>query len=205
MRDPLTDLFSSLSLQQTSWNRDHDDTASTRSGGTPGPSSGGHTSHSGDNSSEQGKRQSFSFLFGNLRGGKEGQGHASDQSAQCFTSARLYRNVHQAHDRESDEQMKSGMLIQVVSRGIKFVFTERSEVTASYARVILDPVSLHCLPQGHFGRAELVSWKACTQVVSVFLIAWLLLASCYSFHTCSSHCMLLFCFCFFHFIFVCFV
>ncbi|TWW78392.1 Homeobox protein [Takifugu flavidus] len=40
---------------ETSWNRDHDDTASTRSGGTPGPSSGGHTSHSGDNSSEQGK------------------------------------------------------------------------------------------------------------------------------------------------------
>uniref|UniRef100_A0A3B3RNF6 Meis homeobox 1 b n=1 Tax=Paramormyrops kingsleyae TaxID=1676925 RepID=A0A3B3RNF6_9TELE len=38
----------------TSWNRDHDDTASIRSGGTPGPSSGGHTSHSGDNSSEQG-------------------------------------------------------------------------------------------------------------------------------------------------------
>lgn len=45
----------SLSITQTSWNRDHDDTASTRSGGTPGPSSGGHTSHSGDNSSEQGK------------------------------------------------------------------------------------------------------------------------------------------------------
>nr|XP_006638658.1 PREDICTED: homeobox protein Meis1 isoform X1 [Lepisosteus oculatus] len=45
---------SSGNLDQTSWNRDHDDTASTRSGGTPGPSSGGHTSHSGDNSSEQG-------------------------------------------------------------------------------------------------------------------------------------------------------
>ncbi|KPP75603.1 hypothetical protein Z043_105135, partial [Scleropages formosus] len=45
-------LEQSLSLQ-TSWNRDHDDTASIRSGGTPGPSSGGHTSHSGDNSSEQ--------------------------------------------------------------------------------------------------------------------------------------------------------
>uniref|UniRef100_A0A8C1BF51 Meis homeobox 1 b n=1 Tax=Cyprinus carpio carpio TaxID=630221 RepID=A0A8C1BF51_CYPCA len=45
---------SSGALDQTSWNRDHDDTASTRSGGTPGPSSGGHTSHSGDNSSEQG-------------------------------------------------------------------------------------------------------------------------------------------------------
>uniref|UniRef100_H3CWT3 Meis homeobox 1 n=2 Tax=Tetraodontidae TaxID=31031 RepID=H3CWT3_TETNG len=44
---------SSVALDQTSWNRDHDDTASTRSGGTPGPSSGGHTSHSGDNSSEQ--------------------------------------------------------------------------------------------------------------------------------------------------------
>ncbi|XP_071250651.1 homeobox protein Meis1b isoform X3 [Salvelinus alpinus] len=45
---------SSGPLDQTSWNREHDDTASTRSGGTPGPSSGGHTSHSGDNSSEQG-------------------------------------------------------------------------------------------------------------------------------------------------------
>uniref|UniRef100_A0AAY4DI64 Homeobox domain-containing protein n=1 Tax=Denticeps clupeoides TaxID=299321 RepID=A0AAY4DI64_9TELE len=45
---------SSGALDQTSWSRDHDDTASTRSGGTPGPSSGGHTSHSGDNSSEQG-------------------------------------------------------------------------------------------------------------------------------------------------------
>lgn len=44
--------------RQTSWNRDHDDTASTRSGGTPGPSSGGHTSHSGDNSSEQGEKLS---------------------------------------------------------------------------------------------------------------------------------------------------
>ncbi|CAL8258758.1 unnamed protein product [Lota lota] len=44
---------SSGPLDQTSWNRDHDDAASTRSGGTPGPSSGGHTSHSGDNSSEQ--------------------------------------------------------------------------------------------------------------------------------------------------------
>ncbi|KAG2467140.1 MEIS1 protein, partial [Polypterus senegalus] len=45
---------SSGNLDQTSWNRDHDDTASTHSGGTPGPSSGGHTSHSGDNSSDQG-------------------------------------------------------------------------------------------------------------------------------------------------------
>ncbi|XP_009640469.1 homeobox protein Meis1 [Egretta garzetta] len=45
---------SKLLRQRPSWNRDHDDTASTRSGGTPGPSSGGHTSHSGDNSSEQG-------------------------------------------------------------------------------------------------------------------------------------------------------
>ncbi|NXW40359.1 MEIS1 protein, partial [Nyctiprogne leucopyga] len=46
--------YSFLLAPQPSWNRDHDDTASTRSGGTPGPSSGGHTSHSGDNSSEQG-------------------------------------------------------------------------------------------------------------------------------------------------------
>ncbi|KAK2817610.1 hypothetical protein Q5P01_025801 [Channa striata] len=42
------------SVDQISWSRDHDDTASIRSPGTPGPSSGGHTSHSGDNSSEQG-------------------------------------------------------------------------------------------------------------------------------------------------------
>ncbi|XP_036385094.1 homeobox protein Meis1 isoform X1 [Megalops cyprinoides] len=48
------DITRSGNLDQTSWNRDHDDTASIRSGGTPGPSSGGHTSHSGDNSSEQG-------------------------------------------------------------------------------------------------------------------------------------------------------
>ncbi|XP_042189623.1 homeobox protein Meis1 isoform X1 [Callorhinchus milii] len=45
---------SSGNITEQTWNRDHDDTASTRSGGTPGPSSGGHTSHSGDNSSEQG-------------------------------------------------------------------------------------------------------------------------------------------------------
>ncbi|CAM9893262.1 unnamed protein product [Lampetra fluviatilis] len=36
------------------WNRDHDDVLSTHSGGTPGPSSGGLASQSGDNSSEQG-------------------------------------------------------------------------------------------------------------------------------------------------------
>ncbi|XP_077119782.1 homeobox protein Meis2 isoform X4 [Ranitomeya variabilis] len=35
-----------------SW-RDHDDAVSTHSAGTPGPSSGGHASQSGDNSSEQ--------------------------------------------------------------------------------------------------------------------------------------------------------
>ncbi|XP_067115001.1 homeobox protein Meis1a isoform X2 [Osmerus mordax] len=45
---------SSGNLDQISWSRDHDDAASIRSTGTPGPSSGGHTSHSGDNSSEQG-------------------------------------------------------------------------------------------------------------------------------------------------------
>ncbi|XP_022622425.1 homeobox protein Meis1-like isoform X4 [Seriola dumerili] len=45
---------SSNNLDQISWSRDQDDAASIRSAGTPGPSSGGHTSHSGDNSSEQG-------------------------------------------------------------------------------------------------------------------------------------------------------
>ncbi|XP_034044696.1 LOW QUALITY PROTEIN: homeobox protein Meis1a [Thalassophryne amazonica] len=39
---------------QLLWSRDHDDAASIHSAGTPGPSSGGHTSNSGDNSSEQG-------------------------------------------------------------------------------------------------------------------------------------------------------
>lgn len=38
---------------QNHWSRDHDDTGSTHSG-TPGPSSGGLASHSGDNCSEQG-------------------------------------------------------------------------------------------------------------------------------------------------------
>ncbi|XP_072405372.1 homeobox protein Meis1-like isoform X6 [Chiloscyllium punctatum] len=38
---------------QNHWTRDHDDTGSTHSG-TPGPSSGGLASHSGDNCSEQG-------------------------------------------------------------------------------------------------------------------------------------------------------
>uniref|UniRef100_A0A8C2C1G4 Meis homeobox 1 b n=1 Tax=Cyprinus carpio TaxID=7962 RepID=A0A8C2C1G4_CYPCA len=52
--EEITRSSGALDQVRTSWNRDHDDTASTRSGGTPGPSSGGHTSHSGDNSSEQG-------------------------------------------------------------------------------------------------------------------------------------------------------
>src|SRR4029434_8901391 len=37
-----------------SWARDQDDCVSVRCSGTPGPCSGGHASHSGDNSSEQG-------------------------------------------------------------------------------------------------------------------------------------------------------
>lgn len=41
-------------VDQMSWSRDQEDSASVRSAGTPGPSSGGQTSHSGDNSSEQG-------------------------------------------------------------------------------------------------------------------------------------------------------
>ncbi|XP_077192642.1 homeobox protein Meis3 isoform X6 [Paroedura picta] len=43
----------SLSDQNNSWIRDHDEAGSTHSG-TPGPSSGGIASQSGDNSSEQG-------------------------------------------------------------------------------------------------------------------------------------------------------
>ncbi|KAJ4919521.1 hypothetical protein JOQ06_025959 [Pogonophryne albipinna] len=41
-------------MDQISWSKDQDDAASVRSAGTPGPSSGGHTSHSGDNSSDHG-------------------------------------------------------------------------------------------------------------------------------------------------------
>lgn len=47
----------------SSWNRDHDDATSTHSAGTPGPSSGGHASQSGDNSSEQGKRWILSLII----------------------------------------------------------------------------------------------------------------------------------------------
>ncbi|ERE72059.1 homeobox protein Meis2 isoform 2 [Cricetulus griseus] len=42
----------------SSW-RDHDDATSTHSAGTPGPSSGGHASQSGDNSSEQEQEHTF--------------------------------------------------------------------------------------------------------------------------------------------------
>ncbi|KTF94627.1 hypothetical protein cypCar_00039534 [Cyprinus carpio] len=46
--------FRSDGLQNPASWRDHDDATSTHSAGTPGPSSGGHASQSGDNSSEQG-------------------------------------------------------------------------------------------------------------------------------------------------------
>lgn len=46
--------LSLTSQNPASW-RDMDDTHSTPSVGTPGPSSGGHVSHSGDNTSELGK------------------------------------------------------------------------------------------------------------------------------------------------------
>uniref|UniRef100_H3B4V1 Meis homeobox 3 n=1 Tax=Latimeria chalumnae TaxID=7897 RepID=H3B4V1_LATCH len=51
--EDFTGSCTSLSDQNNSWIRDHDDAASTHSG-TPGPSSGGLASQSGDNSSEQG-------------------------------------------------------------------------------------------------------------------------------------------------------
>lgn len=41
-------------VDRVSWSTDHNDSASIRSAGTPGPASGGHASHSGDNSSEPG-------------------------------------------------------------------------------------------------------------------------------------------------------
>lgn len=47
-------LIGGLHQNPASW-RDHDDAVSTHSAGTPGPSSGGHASQSGDNSSEQGR------------------------------------------------------------------------------------------------------------------------------------------------------
>lgn len=141
-------------------------------------------------------RDWVSFSFSSGWGEKEGQGHSLhvDQGAQCFTSARLC-HVHEVHDSKPDEQMKSGRLIQVVSRGVKFVLTERSEVTASYARVILDLLSLHCLAQGHFGRADLVSWKARTWIeraVSVFLPPWQLSMQFTSEHIYLCSCALVF-------------
>ncbi|KAI9529284.1 hypothetical protein NQZ68_013591, partial [Dissostichus eleginoides] len=47
-------------MDQISWSKDQDDAASIRSAGTPGPSSGGHTSHSGDNSSDHARAQAAS-------------------------------------------------------------------------------------------------------------------------------------------------
>lgn len=57
---PLPDLQNSAS-----W-RDMDDAHSTPSVGTPGPSSGGHVSQSGDNSSELGKSASKRWLVADL-------------------------------------------------------------------------------------------------------------------------------------------
>lgn len=51
--EDFTGSCTSLSDQNNSWIRDHDETGSAHSG-TPGPSSGGLASQSGDNSSEQG-------------------------------------------------------------------------------------------------------------------------------------------------------
>ncbi|XP_040179220.1 homeobox protein meis3 isoform X3 [Rana temporaria] len=48
-----TSLSDQVGIKNNSWIRDHDETGSTHSG-TPGPSSGGLASQSGDNSSEQG-------------------------------------------------------------------------------------------------------------------------------------------------------
>ncbi|XP_078726733.1 homeobox protein Meis1-like isoform X3 [Lampetra fluviatilis] len=51
--------------QSVLWSRaEQDDAASVRSGSTPGPSSGGHASHSGDNSSEQGDGLDNGMLSG---------------------------------------------------------------------------------------------------------------------------------------------
>ncbi|XP_075927675.1 homeobox protein Meis1-like isoform X2 [Petromyzon marinus] len=51
--------------QNVLWSRaEQDDAASVRSGSTPGPSSGGHASHSGDNSSEQGDGLDNGMLSG---------------------------------------------------------------------------------------------------------------------------------------------
>ncbi|KAK1793263.1 hypothetical protein P4O66_011656, partial [Electrophorus voltai] len=63
-----------------SW-RDHDDATSTHSAGTPGPSSGGHASQSGDNSSEQGlaaappwtPMRSFSSFMSKEESGGDGE------------------------------------------------------------------------------------------------------------------------------------
>lgn len=66
-----------FSCPQPSWNRDHDDTASTRSGGTPGPSSGGHTSHSGDNSSEQGREGALALALRRVAASALGRGDRS--------------------------------------------------------------------------------------------------------------------------------
>ncbi|XP_061406118.1 homeobox protein Meis1-like isoform X1 [Lethenteron reissneri] len=53
-RPSSSNLVEQMAPNPSLWNRDHDDVLSTHSGGTPGPSSGGLASQSGDNSSEQG-------------------------------------------------------------------------------------------------------------------------------------------------------
>ncbi|KAI7804522.1 putative homeobox protein Meis2 [Triplophysa rosa] len=61
-----------------SW-RDHDDATSTHSAGTPGPSSGGHASQSGDNSSEQ-------ACVGVFLKSPEARAHLWETHLKCLTS-----------------------------------------------------------------------------------------------------------------------
>uniref|UniRef100_UPI00358E99B7 homeobox protein Meis1-like isoform X2 n=1 Tax=Myxine glutinosa TaxID=7769 RepID=UPI00358E99B7 len=63
--DDIPSSAASQTHEQTAlWSRDQEDAASVRSGSTPGPSSAGHASQSGDNSSEQGDGLDNSFPSG---------------------------------------------------------------------------------------------------------------------------------------------
>lgn len=59
---PMINLGIYFKQNSASW-RDLDDNRSTPSIGTPGPSSGGHVSHSGDNSSDLGEKKYYSFIY----------------------------------------------------------------------------------------------------------------------------------------------
>lgn len=87
--------------QQILWSSDHADAISIRLAGTPGPSSGGNTSHSGENNSEQGDTQhtrSADFTGNSLSSVTTGDPRSLKTDTSCaHTHTHAHANTLLAH------------------------------------------------------------------------------------------------------------